>query len=241
MHTRGVNYWIAFADIVFMLFIVMLIAASDARRNHEQSGRELEVAKEQIHTLQFQIDRMFGCKDTKTLLQGFSACLAQNFGNQIFAESADPCTVTVGENLIRFQEGGDVPIEPQAARTVMSCLYRSAKTFRHDDPATFQAIKTIQIDGFTDCKGELLANTQLGSRRSIRLYSLLLDEIRQSSQPSEGSEVLSKFAVRSFGETRPMPDSLCSQQGVFADDRRVTISVEMFPQRDTERGIARVQ
>lgn len=240
MHSKGVNYWIAFADIVFMLFITMLIVADDARRDSSRATRELEQARIQVKTLQSQMDRMFGCRDTKTLLQGFSACLTRNFGDRVVSDSPDPCAVTVGEDLIRFIEGGDVPIDGVAAGTVMSCLYHSAASFQKNDPATFQAIKTIHIDGFTDCKGELLANARLGSKRSVQLYSLLLDEIRREADPS-AQAVLGKFAVRSFGETRPVAGSRCIQDGEFADDRRVTVSVEMVPQRENIRRVVEVK
>jgi len=234
VHGRQINYWIALADIVFMLFVVALIVAAREQVTSQRLAREQKTLVEANRTLRTEMDSLYRCRGAEVLLDGFSGCLSRTFRTSRHVER-DLCAVTVGEDLIRFTEGSDRPIDPTAARQVIRCLYDSTRTFAGRQRGDFDAIANIDLDGFTDCKGTVASNVQLGARRALQLYSMLLQEVEADRDtplaPEEKRRFLSKFAVRSFGQVRPVPQSRCNEVGQFADDRRVTISIEMRPQR----------
>jgi hypothetical protein len=233
MHGRQFNYWIAFADIVFMLFVsVLVLAARGQLRLNEEEKDKVRLRKDNA-VLRAKVENLFACHGADPLLDAFSACIERTFGRGK-AVKRNPCAVTVGENLIRFEMGKDKPMDPGAAASVVHCLCDTTTGFLEESPAAFHQVETIHIDGFTDCRGELRDNALLGAQRSLRLYGMLLDEIsRNASLQSDERKrglMLAKFAVRSFGETRPVPNSRCTERDGFDDDRRVTISIDMKPE-----------
>jgi outer membrane protein OmpA-like peptidoglycan-associated protein len=230
MHGRQFNFWIAFADIVFMLFVTVLVLAARAQMSlvdAEEGRNELEKKNQ---SLQAQMDSLYGCRGAEELLDQFSSCIAAEFGPRKKKET-NPCAVTVGEDLVRFPSNSHEPADARAAGSVIRCLFETTARFARDSPAAFEQIRTIHIDGFTDCEGDLAANAGLGARRGLRLYAMLLDQIRGdpalSADPVRQANLLSKFAVRSFGETQPVPYSRCAERGSFDDDRRVTVTIDM--------------
>ncbi len=233
MHGRQFNYWIAFADIVFMLFVTVLVLAARGQLRLNIEEKEKVRLQKANDVLQAKVENLFACRGADPLLDAFSACVARKFGRGK-AVKRNPCAVTVGENLIRFEMGKDKPMDSDAAGSVVRCLCDTTTAFLQKSPAAFQQVETIHIDGFTDCRGELRDNALLGAQRSLRLYGMLLDEISQNaSLRSDGRRrglMLAKFAVRSFGETRPVPNSRCTERDGFDDDRRVTISIDMKPE-----------
>jgi outer membrane protein OmpA-like peptidoglycan-associated protein len=241
MHVRQFNFWIAFADIVFMLFVTVLVLAARGQVSLSSAQGEMKKLIAQNNNLaaersalQDQVKNLFGCRGAEALLDQFSACITSEFGSKRGKEP-NPCAVTVGEDLIRFPSNSDQPADVRAARAVVGCLFDTTARFARESPVKFEQIQTIHIDGFTDCEGELGQNAVLGARRSLRLYAMLLDEVRSDPalrfDPDKQASLLSKFAVRSFGETRPVPFSRCAERGSFDDDRRVTVSIDMKFQR----------
>lgn len=233
MHGRQFNYWIAFADIVFMLFVTVLVLAARGQLSLRAEQKEKVRLQKANDVLQAKVENLFACRGADPLLDAFSACIERRFGRGK-AVKRNPCAVTVGENLIQFEMGKDKPKDPDAAGTVVRCLCETTTAFQEKSPTAFKQVETIHIDGFTDCRGEVRANALLGAQRSLRLYGMLLDEIdRNAGLESDATRrglLLGKFAVRSFGETRPVPDSKCTESGGFDDDRRVTISIDMKPE-----------
>lgn len=226
MHGRQFNFWMAFADIVLMLFVTVLVLA--ARSQTKQTELEKQKAD-----LEDQVENLFACRGAENLLDGFSACIEREFGRK--TEERNPCAVTVGEDLIRFETAEAEPLDPEAAHKVVRCLYDTTTKFAAASPDAFEQVQTIHINGFTDCAGELKNNSDLGARRGLRLYSMLLEELAADAQwPADSKPreaLLAKFAIRSFGETRPLANSQCAEQGEDGDDRRVTISIDMRPER----------
>jgi outer membrane protein OmpA-like peptidoglycan-associated protein len=222
-----------------MLFITVLVLAARGQLRVNDAETEKVRLTNENRALKAKVENLFECRGADPLLDDFSMCIQRKFGRGK-AVKRNPCAVTVGENLIRFGVGSDEPNDPAAAQAVVQCLCDTTATFSERSPQAFRQVETIHIDGFTDCKGELRDNALLGSRRSLRLYGMLLDEMSRNEQlrvnPQEANLMLTKFAVRSFGETRPVPNSRCAELGSFEDDRRVTISIDMKPEAGRETG-----
>jgi hypothetical protein len=251
MHGRQFNFWIAFADIMFMLFVTVLVLA--ARGQLRVNEAEIERARFETETMRLRfenkglkakVENLFACRGAEPLLDGFSSCIERKFGRGK-AVKRNPCAVTVGEDLIKFAVASDEPNDVEAARSVVRCLCDTTATFSEKSPTAFQQVETIHIDGFTDCQGDVRENALLGARRSLRLYGVLLDEMGQNDLLRGDSRrrnlVLAKFAVRSFGETRPVPNSRCTELGSFADDRRVTFSIDMKPEAGRDAATTKAQ
>src|ERR1041385_2814004 len=105
MLTRGVNYWISWADLTFMLFIAGLAAVAASEQDRRQSQRDLAAARVELQRLRATSNP---CADAGPVLAGFSACVAQATGRRQLQRSG--CFVTVGEDVIRFANGEAVPL-----------------------------------------------------------------------------------------------------------------------------------
>jgi outer membrane protein OmpA-like peptidoglycan-associated protein len=238
MLARGVNYWISWADLTFMLFIAGLAAATAseehrarAQQNLSVAQRKLGVAEEALNAAQSELEVLRRhsnpCADAGPFLERFSSCVAGATGRRQLQHGG--CFVTVGEDVIRFANGEAVPLDAASADAVAGCLYANARRFAADDPRSFAAI-TIHIDGHTDCVGASSDNELLGAQRALSVYSRLLARAEaDEAWPSAAAKraFLSRIAVRSFGQSRPVEGSRCTQEGGWAGDRRVVISVQL--------------
>lgn len=222
MLTRGVNYWISWADLTFMLFIAGLAAASVSEQHRAQAQTELAAAQKRIAEL----EHSNPCANADPFLEGFSKCVAGATRRPQIKRGG--CFVTVGEDVIRFAKGEATPMNGDAAEAVASCLYTNALNFASSDRKSFDAI-TIHIDGHTDCVGDAKDNEGLGGERALSVYSRLLRLADAAPWPNKVAErdFLSRIAVRSFGETRPSPKSQCTEPEGWANDRRVVVSVQL--------------
>jgi hypothetical protein len=224
MLSRGVNYWISWADLTFMLFIAALAAVAVSDEHRVQAQNELSTVRNELALLRRNSNP---CADAGPFLAGFSSCVAQATGRRQLQRSG--CFVTVGEDVIQFANGEAVPVNPRAADAVAGCLYTNTLQFAAGDRRSFDAI-TIHIDGHTDCVGAADENEALGAERALSVYSrvLALTE-RDKVWPSEDARraFLSRIAVRSFGETRPVAGSRCTAARGWASDRRVVLSVQL--------------
>jgi flagellar motor protein MotB len=227
MLSRGVNYWISWSDLTFMLFIagIAAIALSEQREVHAKS--ELAAARQELDALRRTSNP---CAEAGQFLTGFSSCVARATGRTQLQRSG--CFVTIGEDVIQFKKGEAVPIDRSAAEAVSTCLYTNALQFAASDPRAFDAI-TIHIDGHTDCAGNAEENQRLGAARSMSVYSRVLARAEDDLWPAATSKraFLSRIAVRSFGQTRPEPKSQCTPAEGWAGDRRVVISVQLATER----------
>jgi outer membrane protein OmpA-like peptidoglycan-associated protein len=235
MLSPGVNYWISWADLTFMLFIAALaaVAVSDDRRDEAQ--QKLAAARGELRIVQGELEVLRKhsnpCADAGPFLAGFSACVGGTTGRKQLQRSG--CFVTVGEDIIQFPNGQAVPVNASAADAVAGCLYQNALRFASADPHTFDAI-TIHIDGHTDCVGASGDNQALGADRALSVYSRVL--VRTEHDRGWGSadakrSFLSRIAVRSFGESRPVNGSRCTDAAGWANDRRVVVSVQLATER----------
>jgi outer membrane protein OmpA-like peptidoglycan-associated protein len=228
MLTRGVNYWISWADLTFMLFIAGLAAAAVSEQSREQAQRDLTAARSEIDVLRRNTNP---CADAGPFLAGFSTCVANATGRRQLQRSG--CFVTVGEDVIRFENGRAVPLNESATDAVAGCLYTHALRFASADPRSFDAI-TIHIDGHTDCVGTPGDNESLGAERAMSVYSRVLARAERDESWRTAvarRSFLSRIAVRSFGETRPTEGSQCTQTKGWAGDRRVVVSVQLATER----------
>lgn len=228
MLSRGVNYWISWADLTFMLFIAGLAAVAVSEERRAQTQRDLDKAKQEIELVRAKSNP---CADAGPFLEGFSACVGRATGHRNLQRSG--CFVTVGEDVIQFANNKAVPLHAASADAVAGCLYTNALQFAAKDPASFDAI-TIHIDGHTDCVGPSGENQALGAARAMSVYSRLLAHAENDSWRTPDLErgFLSRIAVRSFGESRPVEGSRCTSARGWAEDRRVVVSVLLA----TERG-----
>jgi len=138
----------------------------------------------------------------------------------------------------RATNGKALPLNSSVADAVADCLYTNAPRFASVDPASFDAI-TIHIDGHTDCVGSPGDKRVLGAQRALSVYSRVLGRAeRDDSWRSAGAKrtFLSRIAVRSFGETRPVEGSRCTEEDGWAADRRVIVSVELATERAAAGG-----
>jgi hypothetical protein len=225
---RGVNYWISWADLTFMLFIAGLAALSVSEAHRENVQRQLTAAQSELEVLRRHSNP---CADAGPFLSGFSSCVAKVTRGRHLQRSG--CFVTVGEDVIRFANGKALPLNASAADAVADCLYTNALRFASTDPTSFDAI-TIHIDGHTDCVGSPGDNEILGAQRALSVYSRVLGRAEHDeSWRSAGAKrtFLSRIAVRSFGETRPVDGSRCTEEAGWAADRRVIVSVQLARER----------
>jgi hypothetical protein len=224
MFSRGVNYWISWADLTFMLFIAGLAAVAVSEEHRMQAQRELTAARGELEVLRRHSNP---CADASPFLAGFSSCVAKATGRKQLPGSG--CFVTVGEDVIRFANGKADPLDVSSADAVAGCLYTNALQFAAADPRSFNAI-TIHIDGHTDCVGTPGGNETLGADRALSVYSRLLGRAERDTVWSSAAAkraFLSRIAVRSFGATRPVEGSQCLPPQGWEDDRRVVVSVQL--------------
>ena len=252
MARRQLNIWIAFADIAFILFVAALTVASgyrntaataiqriraaedEARRAEQKQLAAVERARRidvERSRLRDQLRKAVRCSDVQPLFNGLSACLARSIAADAAVRS-DLCSMTIREDLLRFETGSDRPINPARAQAVAGCVYTALRDFDRDYPAAVATIASISIDGYTDCQGQIQSNLELGSARASRLFAFVMQSMRSDHLRTRQTEesLLSKLAVRSFGQQRPVLGSRCAQLGQYGPDRRVTIAVEMRPQ-----------
>ncbi len=114
---------------------------------------------------------------------------------------------------------------------------RSIRTFAPSRCAKiFSASRPVALGPLKVRAPELVSNMDLGSQRAATLFRLVLGAMKRDEARSDSTEqyLLSKLAVRSYGQQRPVPSSRCAQLGSFGGDRRVTIAVEMTPMTSTE-------
>lgn len=232
MLSRGVNYWISWSDLTFMLFIAGLVGIVVSEQREIVAKRELAAARQELDVLRKTSNP---CADADRFLSGFSACVARATGRTQLQRSG--CFVTIGEDVIQFKKGEAVPIDRAAADAVSACLYTNALQFASTDPRTFDAI-TIHVDGHTDCAGNAEENQRLGAARSMSVYSRVLALAHGADWPTTQSKraFLGRIAVRSFGQTRPEAKSRCTPVSGWAGDRRVVISVQLATERIDDKG-----
>ena len=222
MLSRGVNYWISWADLTFMLFIAGLATVAVSEEHRAKTEHELTATRSALAACR---DSTNPCADADRFLTGFSACVAKATGRQQIERSG--CFVTVGEDVIRFANASAAPLNASSPDAVAGCLYENALLFSTQDRRSFEAI-TIHIDGHTDCVGGSTENQKLGADRALSVYSRVL---ARSERDVAGRSFLSRFAVRSFGESRPVEGSRCTEKTGWADDRRVVVSVQLATER----------
>lgn len=225
---RGVNYWVSWADLTFLLFIAGLAAVAISEEHRDQARRELAVARAELADCR---EHSNPCADAGPFLAEFSKCVAKETGREQLQRGG--CFVTVGEDVIQFANAKAVPVDPSAADAVARCLYESARRFASSDPRSFEAI-TIHIDGHTDCVGTSGENQALGAQRALSVYSRVLARAEREEVGQAGVATpafLSRIAVRSFGETRPVDGSRCTAASGWANDRRVVVSVQTATER----------
>lgn len=252
MARRQLNIWIAFADIAFVLFVAALtvasgyrntaasaierIRAAEAEAQRAQAGEQVALARArrlnvERMQLQEQLRRTVRCSDVQPLFNGLSTCLARSISTTAAVRS-DLCSMTIREDLLRFETNSDRPINKPRAQAVARCVYSALRDFDRDHPAAVDAIASISIDGYTDCQGRILSNLDLGAARASRLFAFVMEALESDRLHTQQTRdrLLSKMAVRSFGQERPVAGSRCAELGQYAPDRRVTIAVEMRPQ-----------
>ncbi|HEX6097382.1 MAG TPA: hypothetical protein VF432_13720 [Thermoanaerobaculia bacterium] len=228
MLSRGVNYWISWADLTFMLFIAGLASVAISEQDREKARQELTSARAELERIR---EHSNPCADAGPFLAGFSACVAEATGRRQLQRSG--CFVTVGEDVIRYANGRAVPLDGASADAVAGCLYTNALRFASSDPRSFDAI-TIHIDGHTDCVGASGDNQALGAQRALSVYSRVLARAEEDASwlvPDAKRAFLSRIAVRSFGESRPVDGSQCTTATGWAGDRRVVVSVQLATER----------
>jgi outer membrane protein OmpA-like peptidoglycan-associated protein len=228
MLSRGVNYWISWADLTFMLFIAGLAAAAVSEQHRDKAQQELSAARGELEILRRHSNP---CADAGPFLAGFSTCVANATGRRQLQRSG--CFVTVGEDVIQFANGKALPLNAKSADEVAGCLYDSARQFASADAQSFDTI-TIHIDGHTDCVGAASENEALGAARALSVYSRVLERAERDAvwpTPEAKRAFLSRIAVRSFGETRPVDGSQCTPATGWASDRRVIVSVQLATER----------
>jgi hypothetical protein len=224
MLSGGVNYWISWADLTFMLFMAGLAAVAVSEEHRDQTLQELTVAQSELKALR---EHSNPCADAGPFLAGFSACVANATGGKQLQRTG--CFVTVGEDVIQFANAKAVPVNAASADAVAACLYTNALQFASVDPSSFDAI-TIHIDGHTDCVGASGENQALGAARALSVYSRVLARAESDTawQTADAKRAfLSRIAIRSFGETRPVNGSQCGATNGWAYDRRVVVSVQL--------------
>jgi outer membrane protein OmpA-like peptidoglycan-associated protein len=225
---RGVNYWISWADLTFMLFIAGLAALAASDQHRQDTELQLTATQAALEDCRRTSNP---CADAGRFLSAFSACVGRATGRAHLQQSG--CFVTVGEDVIRFANGKAIALNPSAADAVAGCLYANALQFAASDPASFNAI-TIHIDGHTDCVGSAGDNELLGAERALSVYSRVLRRAEgDGSWPSADAKraFLSRIAVRSFGEMRPVEGSHCTEETGWEADRRVIVSVQTAAER----------
>ena len=207
------NPWPAFADMLFMLFVTTMVAS--AVITSWAVGSE---------------EKLRGCGSSRLFMEEFATCL----GAQAH-ETDNACKVSLEESRLRFKTG-EVQLEPQHRKfsmQVADCLADSLSEIAvASDGSVFDSIEFVSIDGHTDCVGEEMINLRLGAGRAATLYELFLAAVDERGlDPAIRARVLSKVTIRSFGKSRPLQGSLCSQdpvEGKYAEhaaDRRVEIAV----------------
>lgn len=232
MFSRGVNYWISWSDLTFMLFVAGLAAIVVSEQRELRASNDLAAARRQLDALRRTSNP---CAEAGPFLSGFSSCVAKATGRTQLQRSG--CFVTVGEDVIRFEHGQADPIDRAAADAVSRCLYTNALQFASSDPHAFDAI-TIHIDGHTDCAGYADENQRLGAARAMSVYSRLLARAEDDDWPTPEAKraFLGRVAVRSFGQMRPAPHSRCKPATGWEGDRRVVISVQLATERTDGTG-----
>lgn len=227
MLSRGVNYWISWADLTFMLFVAGLAAIAVSDEHRATAEEELKAVQGRLAEMERTSNP---CLNADEFLTGFSACVAERTGRRQVPRSG--CFVTVGEDVIRFANAEAVPEDASAADAVSGCLYQHARQFAASRPDSFAAI-TIHIDGHTDYVGKSGSNQLLGAERAMSVYSrvLALAEGNPAWSDADRTVFLRRFAVRSFGETRPADGSSCAKPEGCKDDRRVVVSVQLATER----------
>jgi hypothetical protein len=236
MLARGVNYWISWADLTFMLFIAALAAVAVSEEHGAKAQQELTAARGELEVLRRHSNP---CADASPFLNGFSSCVAKATGRKQVQRGG--CFVTIGEDVIRFANARAMPLDPASADAVAGCLYTNALQFAAVDPRSFEAI-TIHIDGHTDCVGTAGGNETLGAERALSVYSRLLGRAeRDDSWKSTRAQsaFLGRIAVRSFGATRPMAGSRCTPTQGWAEDRRVVVSVQLATETAADADVPR--
>lgn len=116
------------------------------------------------------------------------------------------------------------------AREISECVVDQSYRFLKDEPDSFYQIKSIFVDGYTDCDGDDKTNWKLGSARALSLVQLMLTQFTKRTDISERAllDLKRKINVRSFGENKQLTNEDCNSQSEETKlrNRRVTISIE---------------
>lgn len=239
MLSRGGNYWMAWADLTFLLFIAaMSFSAAQQARVREAEAHAVEadarakLAEERRAVLALELEsirkKSNPCAEAEMFLTDLSSCVRQRVRSAA-AEQRKGCFVTIGEDVVQFYRDSAVAVNRDAADAVAACVYDAAFRFQKARPLVFRAI-SIYIDGHTDCEGPESRNEALGAERALSLYDRVLQRAyvdgRWSSSSDRGS-FMSRIAIRSMGEARPTLHSRCTEETGWEADRRVVVSVQL--------------
>jgi outer membrane protein OmpA-like peptidoglycan-associated protein len=221
---KSLNFWPAFTDMLFVLFVCVLVAAFGFRKSEQ-------AAKAEVEDLKRKLQKQMRCGGAKTFLDDFRKCTNEALNKDVLKE--DKCSVSIGEELIKFgprRKTLSVGSEAYSnAQVLAKCIVQSEKKFAETERENFNKLKAIHIDGHTDCKGGDTANLWLGMHRAYALYELVSIAMVQEAPSDETlqQELLSRIAVRSFGEHKRANGGLCTDEEWSDADRRVTVSVEL--------------
>lgn len=173
------NPWPAFADLLFLLFVLTLAAAGVVTYWALKSE-----------------ERLKGCGASHDLMVEFAKCV-----NTEPLDTENLCRISLGEDRLRFAtnearlDEGSI----EFARLLSHCLVDSLS----GRPDLFESIEFVSIDGYTDCVGETLPNLSLGASRAGTLYRYVLEDLQlRGWSDNKQKQILGKLAIRSFGKTR---------------------------------------
>ena len=240
---KEINFWPAFADILFLLFVLVMVAGSnyiDVPDNLSEAQEKIKELLTKIVSLEDENQRLIKENDAlkEITKNGELKCgIAEDFLIRVkidldqvgIGSSIKDCGLQLEESLL-YEFGSAQLKDPVKARQLLRIIIEHADDLIQTSPG---AIDTIAIGGHADCRGSSESNYFLGAQRAMSLYNLAKQIIINEDYTPEGrNRLLAYMTTRSFGEYRPLDvtDCSCALGSVYdrkkcAINRRVEIII----------------
>lgn len=227
--------------MLFVLFLCSLGVAARLEYERRTSSEDAAECREGLAASQEELRRLRSCEGAETFLATFEACVKGVFtGAESQAVSLDNCSVSLGDEAIRFVKGSEEPErgEEEQVRGLAACLYTSqVQTPRSE----LDKIEGIYIDGHADPESGVLYNLDLASNRALTIYKAYFEQVTGRAPTPDDTDLdlddtewdlLSRVFPRAYGEMKPVAWDAASAErrrtgAPWPPDRRVTITIVM--------------
>lgn len=216
---KEINFWPAYADILFVFFIMVLVVAtyeydfidkSDSKdllpklNNLEDENKKLKAEIEKLKALIPKPSEKGASKNNLNCGLGdeFLLGIQNDLESKKIPATIKNCSLVLKEGLLFDLGKSNLKNFIQAKELISTIIEHANKLTKSDSKQTIDA---IVIEGHADCSGGSNENFDLGYKRSMALYKLALQIIEEKQYDIETkNRLLAYLTPRSFGEYRPL-------------------------------------